>query len=377
MAETGAGAGVVTPAVSHWHSADVADQHSAITGTAQHTAWQARELPPVEQLRPDLWSIPVPIPRSPLRYVSVYAFALAGGGLGLVDCGWEHEAGWQALTGGLAEIGGGVDDVRGVLITHLHADHLGLAGRVREASGAWVAMHPADGDAVRTLAARGAAGTVAAQVDFLVGLGADEQTAAADTGAPARWEQFVAMAAPDRDLLDGDVADFPGWSLRAVHTPGHTAGHLCFADERTGLFLSGDHVLPRISPNISTGPGGAPDPLRDYLSSLGAVGARPEPTEVLPAHEWRFTGLAARTRELQEHHEARLAELLAAVRDHPSGTPWDLAAHLTWSRPWSSYERGMRVFAVTETDAHLRLLASRGDVVGSPGPVPRWRAAAR
>ena len=348
---------------------------SQITGAAQHAAWQARELPPVEQVRPGLWSVPVPIPHNPLRYVSVYAFALDGGGLGLVDCGWEHEAGWTALTDGLTSIGARITDVRGVLVTHLHFDHLGLAGRVREASGAWVAMHPADGDAVRAMSGRDGGAAVAAQVDFLVGLGADRDTAVSDTGDPDRWEAFHRMATPDRDLLDGDVADFPGWSLRAVHTPGHTAGHLCFAEERTGVFLSGDHVLPRISPNISTNPGGVPDPLRDYLGSLAAVGERPEPTEVLPAHEWRFTGLAARTAALREHHEGRLAELLAAVRAHPGSTPWDLAGELTWSRPWSSYERSMRVFAVTETDAHLRLLASRGAVVGTAGPVPRFTAA--
>ncbi|KQS69376.1 MBL fold metallo-hydrolase [Modestobacter sp. Leaf380] len=350
---------------------------SEITGTAQHAAWQARALPPVEQLRPDLWSIPVPIPHSPLRYVSVYAFALTGGGIGLVDCGWLSEPGWEALTGGLTGIGSSVGDVRGVLVTHMHYDHLGLAGRVREASGAWIAMHPADGDVVRAWNRRDGAQAVARNVEFLVGLGADTDTAAADVGSPERWTRFTEMAVPDRDLLDGDVADFPGWSLRAVHTPGHTAGHLCFAEERTGLFLSGDHVLPRISPNISTESGGAPDPLRDYLSSLGAVRDRPEPTEVLPAHEWRFTGLATRAQELLDHHETRLAELLAAVRAHPGSTPWELAAHLTWSRPWSSYERGMRVFAVTETDAHVRLLASRGDVVPTPGPVPGWTAAQR
>ena len=121
-----------------------------VTGTAQHEAWSSRAVPPVEQLRPDLWSIPVPM-GGPLRYVSAYAFALDGGGLGLIDTGWESDEGWRALTGGLASSGGGIGDVRGVLVTHLHFDHLGLAARVREASGAWVAMHPADVEVVRRL----------------------------------------------------------------------------------------------------------------------------------------------------------------------------------------------------------------------------------
>ncbi|WP_216870780.1 MBL fold metallo-hydrolase [Modestobacter excelsi] len=346
-----------------------------ITGSAQHEAWQARVLPPVEQLRPDLWSIPVPIPHNPLRYVSVYAFAVPGG-LGLVDTGWNSEISWTALTSGLAGIGADVTDVRGVLVTHLHADHLGLAGRVRAESGAWIAMHPADAAVVEAMNGQDGIAATTAEVDFLVGLGADRSDAVSDVGSPESMEHFLSMAIPDRLLEHGDLAGFDGWQLRAVHTPGHTPGHLCFSEERTGLFFAGDHVLPRISPNISTGVRGEADPLRSYLQSLGGVRDL-APSEVLPAHEWRFTGLADRADQLLAHHEQRLAELLDAVRAHPDSTPWQLAAHLTWSRPWSSYERRMRIFAVTETDAHLRLLASRGLVRTDGGAVPTWTAAAR
>src|SRR5687768_16526886 len=255
-----------------------------VTGTAQHKAWQSRTLPPVEQVRSNLWSIPVPIPHNPLRYVSVHAFALDGGGLGLLDTGWESDEAWAALTGGLASIGGAIDDVRGVLVTHLHFDHLGLANRVREASGAWIAMHPADATVVAGLNRRGGAAAIAAQIEFLVGLGADRADAAPDVGPAENMERFTRMAVPDRLLEDGDLADFSGWRLRAVHTPGHTPGHLCFAEDRTGLFFSGDHVLPRISPNISTTFEGTADPLGDYMRSLTEVSAL-EPAEVLPAHE--------------------------------------------------------------------------------------------
>jgi glyoxylase-like metal-dependent hydrolase (beta-lactamase superfamily II) len=346
-----------------------------VTGTAQHDAWSARAVPPVEQLRADLWSIPVPM-GGPLRYVSVYAFALDGGGLGLLDTGWESDAGWAALTGGLSSIGGGISDVRGVLVTHLHFDHLGLAERVRQASGAWVAMHPADAAIVGSPVHRDPAASVATEVAFLVSLGADPDDAASDVGHPEKFVPFSRMAVPDRLLEDGEHADFPGWRMRAVHTPGHTPGHLCFAEERTGVFFSGDHVLPRISPNISTTHDGTPNPLGDYLRSLTAVSGT-EPAEVLPAHEWRFRGLADRTGQLREHHEHRLAELLDAIREHPHSTPWQLAAHLTWSRPWDHYERRMRIFAVTETDAHLRLLAARGLITSSGGAVPTWTLTVR
>ena len=344
-----------------------------VTGHAQQAAWRARTVPAVERVRPGLWSVPVPM-GGPLRWVNAYVLELHGGGLALVDTGWDADDSWDALCAGLRGLGGDVSDVRGVLVTHMHLDHVGLAARVRRASGAWIAMHPADAAALATLTDRSPETSTEDEVAFLVGLGAPEADARDDAGTPGERAQWRRLARPDRLLEDGDRADLPGWSLRAVHTPGHTPGHLCFADEDTGLFFAGDHVLPRISPNISTAPGGDADPLRDYLTSLAEVAALPA-TEVLPGHEWRFRGLADRTRALHDHHERRLAELLAAVRAHPGSTPWELAAHLTWSRPWSQYARRVRIFAVTETDAHLRLLASRGLVVGDGAAVPGWTVA--
>lgn len=159
-----------------------------------------------------------------------------------------------------------------------------------------------------------------------------------------------------------------------MHTPGHTAGHLCFHDDRTGLFFSGDHVLPRISPNISTMAEGDVDPLRSYRESLAGVRDVAH-AEVLRAHEWRFRGLSQRVDQIVAHHEERLAELLRALRELPGSTPWQLAARLTWSRPWASYTRQVRIFAVTETEAHLRLLGSRGLALRCDGPIPTWTAA--
>ena len=100
-------------------------------------------LPPVERLRPGMWTIPVPLPNNSLRYVFVYLFETERGAY-LVDAGWNTEDAYAALTAGLAVAGYAIGDVRGVLVTHIHPDHYGLAGRIREASGAWIALHPAD-----------------------------------------------------------------------------------------------------------------------------------------------------------------------------------------------------------------------------------------
>ena len=345
-----------------------------VTGTRQLEAWRERVMPPVEELAADLWSIPVPIPNNPLRYVSSYAFA-TGGGLVLLDAGWASEASWEALVAGLAAIGAGTGDVRGVLLSHMHLDHSGLAGRLRDASGAWIAMHPADHALIASAALRNPERALEGQMAFLRSLGASADEVAATVATPAEYALLTSIALPDRELTDGDLADVPGWRLRAVHTPGHTPGHVCFVDELSQRLFAGDHILPRITPNISIY-AAAVDPLADYLSSLAKVRDL-DVDEIMPAHEWRFRGLAQRADDIAAHHERRLGELLAAIAANPDATSWDLAGQLTWSRSWDQYSGGMRTSAVTETAAHVLELLRRGLITSSGGDVPTYRVAER
>jgi glyoxylase-like metal-dependent hydrolase (beta-lactamase superfamily II) len=97
----------------------------------------------VHRLRPGLWTIPVELPIRSLGHVLVYAFE-ASDGVYLVDSGWNTDDCWESLTRGLEQVGYAMTDVRGVLVTHVHPDHYGLTGRIRETSGAWVALHSAD-----------------------------------------------------------------------------------------------------------------------------------------------------------------------------------------------------------------------------------------
>ena len=344
-----------------------------VTGTRQLEAWRQRVLPPVEQLAPDLWSIPVPIPDSPMRYLSAYAFG-AGDGVVLLDAGWDSEESWEALCAGLRSIGAGPGTVAGVLVTHMHFDHVGLAGRLRERSGAWIAMHPADHAVMTRPDRRDAEAMMDQRRTMLLTLGALPAEAAEAAGTDERYAKLAAAALPDRHLSDGDLADVPGWRLRALHTPGHTPGHLCFVDERLRRLFSGDHVLPRITPNITVWSAGQDYSLHEYLDSLAGLRDL-DVDEVLPAHEWRFRGLGRRVDAITAHHEKRLAELLSAVIREPGSTPWHLASQLTWSRVWAEYSGRLRLLAVTETAAHVNELVRRGIIVATGDDVPTYRAA--
>jgi glyoxylase-like metal-dependent hydrolase (beta-lactamase superfamily II) len=87
--------------------------------------------------------VPVPIPGNPLGYTLIYAIESPAGPV-LIDAGWNDPESWLALRDGLGAVGMDIRDVRGVVVTHFHPDHAGLAGQVREESGAWIAMHEAD-----------------------------------------------------------------------------------------------------------------------------------------------------------------------------------------------------------------------------------------
>lgn len=341
-----------------------------ITGVEQRQAWVEGVLPPVEKVRPGLWSIPVPIPLNPLRYVLAYAFELADG-IALVDVGWDTEDAWTALRDGLAVTGHAVDDVRAVLVTHIHPDHYGLAGRVREQSGAWIAMHELEAAA---LAGRyvGVDALIVQGFEWLLECGATADEAELLAGSSREVLPWVRLAKPDRLLADRDLAPLKGWRLRALWTPGHTPGHLCFYEEETKVFLAGDHVLPRITPNISKNPQQIANPLGAFLGTFDGLAAL-DTDEVLPAHEYRFRPLPARLAALRAHHERRLAELLGLVVAAPGSSTWQLAERLSWSRPWSDLHRHIRRSAVGETLAHLALLAERDLVVNVGERRHQWR----
>ncbi|PWS41032.1 hydrolase, partial [Streptomyces sp. ZEA17I] len=93
-------------------------------------------------------SIKVPIPDNPLGHTLVYVVDTDRGPV-LVDTGWDDPASWDTLTAGLTALATSVTDIHGIVVTHHHPDHHGLSGRVREASGAWIAMHAADTAVVR------------------------------------------------------------------------------------------------------------------------------------------------------------------------------------------------------------------------------------
>ncbi|PWV58297.1 MBL fold metallo-hydrolase [Nocardiopsis sp. L17-MgMaSL7] len=331
-----------------------------------------RVVPPVEDLGEGLWSIPVPVPHNPIGFTYVYALDTPVGPV-LVDTGWDHDDSWDALVSGLHQAGHRVDEVRGAVVTHFHADHSGLIGRLREASDAWIAMHPADAGILRRQEELTDDQRAASVIEQMVRAGFPDQDVEAFRASPT---VFRPPAPPDTALDDGQRVDVPGLDLRAVWTPGHTPGHLCLHLAGRELLFTGDHVLPRITPHVGQFPldSAEGDPLGDFLASQARIGGLPGADRLLclPSHETRFSGVSERAQEIVDHHEERLDLMVRLVEQGPT-TLWELTSRLEWRRPWADMRPLARHMAASETAAHLRLLEERGRVVREGTPHrPRW-----
>ncbi|MEU6216369.1 MBL fold metallo-hydrolase [Streptomyces sp. NPDC047022] len=324
-------------------------------------------------------SIRVPIPDNPLGHTLVYVVDTDRGPV-LVDTGWDDPGSWDTLAEGLAECGTSPAGILGVVVTHHHPDHHGLSGKVREASGAWVAMHAADSAVVRRTRENRPERWFAYMAAKLAAAGAPEEHVAPLRAARVRsGARGFSPALPDREIVPGELLDLPGRRLRAIWTPGHTPGHVCLHLEEEhpaelpghGRLFSGDHLLPEITPHIGLyedpDDTTVTDPLGDYLDSLERVG-RLGVAEVLPAHQHTFTDAPSRVRELLAHHEERLTGLLTLLSTPL--TPWQLATRMEWNRPWEQIPYGSRHIAVSEAEAHLRRLVKLGRAEPVPGSDP-------
>src|SRR5919197_6773358 len=159
-------------------------------------------------------------PANPLGYVFVYVFETDAGAY-LVDAGWNTDEAYETLCAGLRQAGSDIADVRGVLVTHIHPDHWGLAGRVREASGAWVALHPADAALIpdRYEEPTDLLQRVGA---MLRRMGAPAEELASLQNAAMPILPLVSAVHPDVIIEDGDKPEVPGWDVSAIWTPGHS-----------------------------------------------------------------------------------------------------------------------------------------------------------
>jgi glyoxylase-like metal-dependent hydrolase (beta-lactamase superfamily II) len=342
--------------------------HAEQVGNAERRAW---EEPGAELVAPGVHRIPLPLPNDGLRAVNVYALEERDG-LTLVDGGWAFEESLDRLDAALRSLDAGLDDVRRILVTHVHRDHYTQAVAIRRRVGCEVLLGSEEVGTLEVIS--GLDATIpTSQLDRLRRHGAGELADVIASRRPmvvtdrSYFEDPDGWIAPDAEFAVG------ARRLRAIATPGHTRGHLVFRssseDRDEALLFAGDHILPHITPSIGFEANRPPTPLRDYLASLRTMLELPD-SVLLPAHGPVAPSVHQRVHELLAHHDERL-ELTQRAVAAGAASARDVAVRLTWTRRGTAFadlDPFNAMLAVLETAAHLDVLMLRGDVERSGDP---------
>jgi glyoxylase-like metal-dependent hydrolase (beta-lactamase superfamily II) len=323
----------------------------------------------ITEVAPGILRLQLPIALPGLGHVNTYAIE-DGNGFALVDPGLPGEASWNVLIERMAQADIPMRHVHHVIVTHSHPDHFGGAGMLADESGAEVVassyfrtlFDPKEEAGEPQLDLRGGPSdedddAIIARFEHPTPWGGDsgKLKAAERESFLARRREIRSWFRPPRPTVHVDDADHLTLGARdwvGVFTPGHTNDHLCLFDPESGTLLSGDHVLPTITPHISGLIEG--DPLRAYLDSLDKVAAFPDVTVILPAHGHPFTDLAGRVEAIKLHHAERLELLRVASEERGWSTVTELMRALFRERSWGH-------MAESETFAHLEHLRLLGE----------------
>jgi glyoxylase-like metal-dependent hydrolase (beta-lactamase superfamily II) len=305
--------------------------------------------PPIE-IAPGLYQLTIPMPFR-LNHVHLYLVE-ADEGFILIDTGVNTSEAFAALKRKLGDLGLDFEALTHIIITHFHSDHCGQVAHIRELGQAQVVM----GNTERTT-----------QEGVQVNAPDEREEQFLRHGLPPEQATQYAEVLPylksltmpfevDRRIDHGQTVLAKQRQLEAFVTPGHTPGHVCLflPDER--IMFSGDHILQKITPNISYHGYSGPDPLGDYLNSLRStlhLGA----DLLLPSHGPLVEDPAARIHELLEHHDRRLHACLDAMGATPT-TAYDISLQVFGG----SLDHFGRWMALGETLSHLEHLVQQESV---------------
>ncbi|ACB84417.1 MBL fold metallo-hydrolase [Natranaerobius thermophilus] len=308
-----------------------------------------------EEILKDIYRIEVPLPRNPLKAINSYLIKGQERNL-LIDTGMNRQECSKALTTALDTLK--VDMTKtDLLITHLHADHIGLAFNLAfEDSNIY--FNPLDAKILGDNNFWNKNQQLASKNGFPKDL--LEEAVKKHPGykyTPEISKEFTF-------IQEDEVIEVGDYQLKCIETPGHTPGNICLYDDDKKILFSGDHVLWNITPNISASIDPNGNPLKDYINSLDKVRDL-EVELVLPAHRSLFYDLSKRVDQLKLHHQMREKEIEEILHDNKKLTAYQLASLMSWEikcNSWEDFPLVQKWFATEEALAHLKYMEDKGTI---------------
>jgi glyoxylase-like metal-dependent hydrolase (beta-lactamase superfamily II) len=276
----------------------------------------------------------------------------------LIDTGFDTPEAFGALRDALKFSGFGFKDITVIAATHVHPDHYGLVDKLKQMSGAKVALSDIESKFIDSR--YGKTDALIKQVkQLLVSNGVPEADLTELAEASMAVKQFVGVVKPDIILKDGDKITVASSEFKVVLTPGHSPGHICLYEPKRKLFFSGDHILPDIFPHVGFHPQSGDNPLGDFFKSLETL-SKLEVNFIFPGHGSVFSGFKLRLGELHYYHEQRQRAIMRII-ENDTKSAYQIATEIPWmpggeAVPFNKLSAFDKRLAVMETLAHLKLL---------------------
>jgi glyoxylase-like metal-dependent hydrolase (beta-lactamase superfamily II) len=321
-------------------------------------------IPAVEEIIPGIFRLPLPLPGGvDLTHINIYLVRGRSSCL-LVDAGWNTPETLDILKKQMDEIGVALSEISRIVITHVHPDHYGLAGQLKQLSAATVAMHELEVPFIESRYVK--MDNLLEEISkLLIVHGVPQEVMPQLRSASLKMVEFVTPTSPDIILHGGETISQDDFHFRVIPSPGHSPGHICLYEAERRILFSGDHILPGITPNIGLNPQSGDNPLGDYLASLQEM-KKLDVAIALPGHELPFTNFKPRIEQLLRHHRQRNEHILTAMGGTAS-TAGAIAGGMVWGskekqRRWPDLNPWDKRMAVMETLAHLVQMQAEGRV---------------
>jgi len=252
----------------------------------------------------------------------------------------------------------GDKNVGRLIVTHFHPDHIGLAGWFQEQFGTELWMSHGEWTMGRMLSLDTPENLSNAFYEFYKHAGFDDDQLNLSKQRQGRYGQVISpIPAVFNRLLAGDTMTIGTRQWKLILGTGHSPEHICLYSMDDKILISGDQVLPRISPNVSVWPQEPlGDPLKLFINSLKTYFELASDTLVLPSHDWPFDNMHERLNDLIDHHQDRLDETLNALSDDKTAIQ---VMNVLFTRKLDDHQL---FFAVGETIAHLHRLEQLGKI---------------
>lgn len=308
---------------------------------------------------PEIYKVPVELKGNALRVLNSYVLRSEGQTL-VIDTGFNTQDCRKSFLDGLSELGVQPKEAS-LYLTHLHADHVGLAGFFEGGNGT-IYMGKKDYEYLTYILEENYWNE---QDAGYIREGFPKEELDLQKGDNPARNLSVSKLFPAVLLNQGDTFKIGKVTLECIEVPGHTPGNTCLYIPESKIMFLGDHILYDITPNIMEWPG-INNSLGLYLDSLEKI-KRYKVDLALPAHRGgNEQNLYERIDQIIEHHGKRLEEIKNILNKNGKLTAYETAARMKWSlhgKTWDTAPKQQKWFATGEARAHLKFLAREGQVV--------------